>query len=660
MRHAFAFWRGSCGAIIAALIATASPAAQAPSPAAPNFVPPPRSIADITAILDQEKPDAAKIAKATAAADAQPSAGLDDKAMIEFLVKRGDAAQALGRSQQALTDLRKAVEMSRARPGDSVQMIGALSELARAERRAGNIGATMQDLQEASADALASRQRLGMLFTTYRDLAVQAVALGKPDQAAAWLKKLDETWLASANWRGPNVNVFRNWNKSFVDQGHAAVLNAGGKFGQAEPLYRSAIAGARQAEKDAAGLAGTNGAPPPGIYTTAGDLYELQLAAALAANGRLMEAEVAAREALLSQLHIRGRYAAETMLAVVALGRVIGMQGRFAEAEKLLATAVTTYQTLGFAANSSLLLAVRSALASNLLAGNNPKAAMDQYRTIERAVGDDAKLRAQYLGRNLDYGIAQIVDGAAANAATVAQAAVASRTAVSGPRSYAVAEATGTYAAALAASGSGAARDTFAKAIPALLAAARHNDAEEDDASAGYRFVRRQFILEAYLDLLATDRTGASGDEAFRVADAVRGQSVQHAVADAAARANVDDPGLADIVRQDQDAQRQVTALDALLAGFLAIPSDQRDAKAVAQTHAAIENLQAQRAKTRQDIRQRFPNYAQLTDPRPATVADAQKGLAPGEALFSVYVGKNHAYVWAVPKQGAVMFAVSP
>src|SRR5690242_5701913 len=188
MRHAFAFWRGSGGALMAALIPTASPAAQAPSPAAPNLVPPPRSIADITAILDQEKPDAAKIAKATAAADAQPSAGLDDKAMIEFLVKRGDAAQALGRSQQALIDLRKAVEMSRARPGDSVQMIGALSELARAERRAGNIGATMQDLQEASADALASRQRLGMLFTTYRDLAVQAVALGKPDQAAAWLK----------------------------------------------------------------------------------------------------------------------------------------------------------------------------------------------------------------------------------------------------------------------------------------------------------------------------------------------------------------------------------------------------------------------------------------------------------------------------------------
>ena len=148
--------------------------------AAPNFVPPPRSIADITAILNQEKPDAAKIAKSTAAADAQPPAGLDDKAMIEFLMPRGDAAAALGRSQQALTDLRKAVEMSKAHPGDMATIIGAHRPNCRAaERRAGNIAAMLQAMQEASADALASQQRMATLFPTYRDLAVQAVSLAR-------------------------------------------------------------------------------------------------------------------------------------------------------------------------------------------------------------------------------------------------------------------------------------------------------------------------------------------------------------------------------------------------------------------------------------------------------------------------------------------------
>src|SRR5258708_33866785 len=40
-----------------------------------SFVPPPRTIADITAILDRQKPDAAKLAANRAAADAQPPAG---------------------------------------------------------------------------------------------------------------------------------------------------------------------------------------------------------------------------------------------------------------------------------------------------------------------------------------------------------------------------------------------------------------------------------------------------------------------------------------------------------------------------------------------------------------------------------------------------------
>ena len=650
---------GAYGALLLASAMLAAPAAWAQS-AAPNFVPPPRSIADITAILDQEKPDAAKIAKMTAAADVQTPAGLDDKAMIDFLVTRGDAAEALGRSQQALTDLRKAVELAKARPGNMLAMIGALSELARAERRAGNIAAMLQDLQEASADALASGQRLAMQFPTYRDLAVQSVALGKADDATKWLQRLDQTWVDSANWRGPLPRYFRNWYKSFVDQGHASILNSAGNFAQAEPLYRSAIAEARQAEKDAAPIAGTNATPPPGVYATAADLYEMQFASALAANGRLMEAEVEAREALLNQLRMRGRYASESVTAVVTLGRVIGMQGRYAEAEKLLSTAVSTYQTLGFAANSTVLLDARGVLASNLLAENNAPAAMEQYRTIERAAGDDARLRTQYLAGHPDYAIAQIATGLAASATASAQAAVAARSAISGPSSYATAEATGIYAAALVASGGSGARDAFAKAVPVLLAATRHDDTEEDDASAGYQVVRLQFILESYLDFLASDRTGSGAGEAFRIADAARGQSVQHAVADAAARANVSDPGLADIVRQDQDAQRQVTALDAVLAGMLAIPSDQRDANAVAQTRATIDKLQAQRAKTRQDIRQRFPGYAQLIDPRPATVADAQKALASGEALFSVYVGKHRVYVWAVPKQGAVAFASSP
>jgi hypothetical protein len=43
----------------------------------PGFIPPPRTIADITAILDQEKPDPQALVRLWAAADALPPAGAD-------------------------------------------------------------------------------------------------------------------------------------------------------------------------------------------------------------------------------------------------------------------------------------------------------------------------------------------------------------------------------------------------------------------------------------------------------------------------------------------------------------------------------------------------------------------------------------------------------
>ena len=655
MKRPAAIIRDLClSATLIAAVAT-RPALAAPAQPAAGFVPPPRTIADITAILDQEKPDAAKIAQLTAAANAQPGPGLDERAMAEFLLARGGAALTLGRSQQSLADLGKAVDLAK-HGTDNAQTINALIQLSQAERRAGDSAHMLQHQQEAAADAIAARTRLPILFTTYRDLAVEAVRNGKVDEATKWLKRLDQTQVDSAKWHGPQLEHYHSWWRYFVDYAHAFVLDATGDFKDAEPLYRQAIAEARQAEQDAAGVPGAT----PSSYVTAGDLGEMQLASALARRGRLLEAEIEAREALLSQLHIRGRYAAESVSGVNTLGRIIGMQGRFPEAEKLERTAVETYQTLGFAANSAALLSARDVLAATLLAQGNLKGGVAEFANVAKGMGDDAKLRTRYLDTDADYSVALIESGNASQAAPLAQAAVAVRTAVMGPKSYGTAEAQGIYASALFGSGnSGAARDAFANAVPVLLAASRHNDDEEDDNSAGYQTWRLQFILESYLDLLARERTSEAGEQAFQLADAARGQAVQRAVADAAARANVHDPALAEIVRQDQDAQRQVTALDALEAGMLALSSDQRDAAALKQTRDQIDALLAQRAKTRQDIRQRFPDYAQLIDPRPATVADTQKALQPGETLFSAYIGRSHVYLWAVPKQGPVAFAVS-
>src|SRR4029077_4874276 len=73
------------------------------------FVPPPRTIADIAAILDQQKPDAERVARARAAAEAQPPQDQDARALVGFYFRRGNARSEIGRIAEAIDDLNKGI-----------------------------------------------------------------------------------------------------------------------------------------------------------------------------------------------------------------------------------------------------------------------------------------------------------------------------------------------------------------------------------------------------------------------------------------------------------------------------------------------------------------------------------------------------------------------
>src|ERR1051326_8487596 len=75
------------------------------------FVAPPRTISDITAILDNEKPDPAKIKALHDAADAAAPNGKSKGDLINFYYERGNARALLGRTADALSDGQKALEL---------------------------------------------------------------------------------------------------------------------------------------------------------------------------------------------------------------------------------------------------------------------------------------------------------------------------------------------------------------------------------------------------------------------------------------------------------------------------------------------------------------------------------------------------------------------
>src|SRR6516164_1077629 len=191
--------------------------------------------------------------------------------------------------------------------------------------------------------------------------------------------------------------------------------------------------------------------------------------------------------------------------------------------------------------------------------------------------------------------------------------------------------------------------------------AARETD-NNDPTLVAARNARLQRIVESYIAVLARSQN-ASNDvaaETFGLADAVRGQAVQQALADSSARMVAKDAALAELVRTEQDRAKQISAELGTLNNLLALPSDQRDSQTVHAIRTEIEQLRTERKTAQQQIKQRFPAYATLIDPKPPTVDEIKAALRSGEALLSFYFGQDKSFVWAVPKEGAVAFAAVP
>jgi hypothetical protein len=254
-----------------------------------------------------------------------------------------------------------------------------------------------------------------------------------------------------------------------------------------------------------------------------------------------------------------------------------------------------------------------------------------------------------------------------------ANALVKQQTARTGANSFDTATAHGTLAIGFARAGRDAdAIREFKAAIPVLMAASRENADEDDPTVVAARSARLQRIVESYIGVLARGAASSNANfnsnaksndvavETFALADAIRGRSVQKALADASARMVAKDSALAELVRNEQNLGKQINAALGTLNNLLALPSDQRDEQTVRATSATIEKLRADRKTAQQDIKRRFPSYADLIDPKPPSVDEIKNALRPGEALLSYYFGQNASFVWAVPKDGDVAFASVP
>jgi CHAT domain-containing protein len=110
------------------------------------------------------------------------------------------------------------------------------------------------------------------------------------------------------------------------------------------------------------------------------------------------------------------------------------------------------------------------------------------------------------------------------------------------------------------------------------------------------------------------------------------------------------------LVRKEQDAKQQLSILYATLLRMLNAPPDQQLPQVTAQMRTRIAELEKEQQAMGVEVQKRFPAYADLVSPRPATIDQARSALREGEVLLSVLSTEEKTYVWAVPKSGEIGF----
>jgi len=652
---------------VAAPAAPKNDAARAPDAALeirPSFVAPPRTIADITAILDSEKPDAAQIAQRKAIADAATPNYMPPAKLALFLFDRGSARALLARNKEALADGLQALDIG-TKNGLDVRVLARIRRLvAQQYKLAGDPKAAIAMLEVQTREGAVPGRR-GSVIGSLTQIARILISMGDVTQANTYVDRA-EAMVQEArgspnpNWRAA-YPIYGHFWESDADAGHGLIFEARGQYTEAEAAFRRAEAFERAVIKDLPRY--DPPVPPPEQFLQIADNDLLAVARNEAKQGKLSTAEADARSALLGILKRMGKYSPVTPQYIVGLAGILVEQGRYKEAEQLGRTALDVQRTIGIGDDSQQSAAILSNLGNVLVLERKMEEAGEIYAQLDKAMAqwpaqqrevfalNGSRIAALYASGQIDAGIAAAGD------------LVKLETARTGAGSFDTATARGVLAVGYARGGRDAdAIREFKAAMPVLMASARENADEDDPTVVAARNARLQRIVETYIGVLARG-AAQSNDiavETFGLADAVRGHAVQQALADSSARMSAKDPALADLVRNEQNLAKQISAELGALNNLLALPSDQRDEQMVRAVKAAIEKLRADRKTAQQEIKRRFPAYADLIDPKPPTIDEIKNALRPGETLLSYYFGQDVSFVWAVPKDGEVAFARVP
>jgi CHAT domain-containing protein len=591
---------------------------------------PPRRIDDILSVLDQSTRNDPAIPRKLRSEIEKPPPQTDDPATLAtYYQRRGDAVMQMGRYSQALVDLRLALTYA---SQTGVYDHKLLHRLAYAEFASGNF----KELMERAL-------RLKETPATYKGLVKLYARVGDLESAQR---------VAAKGISFCNLVKYKkgwgNWPVIDADGMQALVLEAEGKFAEAEPHYRQILRNWLPSMRQQY--------PLPHIVA------KIYLTRNLKNQDRLVEAEVEARDTLRAMDAI-DRESEIFGHEVSELGIILLRQGRLQDSEKLIRACLRTLEAANVSIDSYVMADAIMRLGEVLTAGQKFDGAMQQFDRARSGMQQNQYLYENSLARNPALMLALLRTGRIEEARERISAVHAQNSRLLGPKHYLTVEALGFRGMvhALQKNDKAALQD-FSEALPILI------ETRSGETFSYDRKMRLRIILESYLDLLAKvqgsqleKEAGIDGTaEGFKLANVLSGSTLRGAISASTARAAVTSENLKDLVRQEQDAQKQLKLMETALTDNLAVPHDQQLSEVIKELKTQIDTLTRARQVLADEINTRFPKYADLTHPRPVSISRLQKHLRLGEVFICIYTADVYSYVWAVAPQGEAVFATVP
>jgi CHAT domain-containing protein len=616
---------------------------------------PPRTITDVTAILDRVKPDPARVERLRAKAREEPPARAPSSELGQFYLLRGLSRSDIGQFREAAADARLAIEFLQSTDGHGArakQFLALQYAFSGEYPEAIKVWLDLAETKDVSP---------GIKLNAFRNLEQEFIELGNLPEAEVYLKRseaLFDLLKKTAESKEISLWVTLTWEGE-ISKSRALFYEAQGLFHQAELAYADAER-SRRASIAKMQTAGIN-AFKISEAAHAADVMLVAISKMKAKQGHLADAEVDARKALLSGLKAQGKYNFKTPRFIESLAGILVQEGRFAEAERLMRIAIEIQQTIGIPDGSQVSVGLLSRLGAIYVLQRKFPDAQSIYNGMDKALAEwteerrnvyeltEFRIAALYASGQIEAGI------------TSARSRLEIRQARLGENHFDTALARGTLALGLAKAGrNDDALREFKRAIPVLVAPAGESTGEDDLGVVVMRRQQIQDLVEGYISLVANTRQPDGASETFALADSIRGSSVQQALAESSIRASASDPALAALVRREQDLSKQVNSQLGLLNNLLATPPPERDERVVEITNASIGKLRLDRDAARTEIDKRFPSYADLVNPKPPNVDQVKASLKAGEAMLSFYFGREASFVWAIPKEGEIAFAAIP